>query len=414
MIISPWRKSLRQATFRGVPFYTKTTSSEQGRRNAVHEYPMRDIPYVEDIGLKGRAFTLEAYVVGPDYMPARDKLIVALETPGAGTLVHPYRGTLNVALTAPARITESADEGGMARFSLTFTETTTNNQPAVRPDTAALVGNAADAANVALSANAANKFSITGAADFVASGAQSIANGALNAVTGVAKFLNTGTMGELMHSAQTISGSLAILMQKPQMMTDAIQSQIYSLAALVNTPRDAWNEMQAFFGNNATATFPVPYVAATTPSTIQQYINQTAIVDLVRITAIVEATRASSQMTFTSYNEAQAALNLLADALDAELVSNPMASSGQPAPLDDDVYDALTELRVAMVRDISTRGANLATLTTITLPSTMPALVAAYRIYGDCTQDADLVARNNIRRPGFVQGGMPLEVLTNV
>jgi len=414
MAISPWRQSLRQASFRGVPFYTKTTSSEQGRRNAVHEYPMRDIPYVEDIGLKGRAFTLEAYVIGPDYMKARDALILAIETPGAGTLVHPYRDTINAALTAPARITESADEGGMARFTLTFTETTTNNQPAVRPDTTALVGKAADAANVALSANAAKKFSITGAADFVASGAAAVANGALNAVTGVAKFLTTGTMGELMHSAQTISGSLAILMQTPQMLTDAIQSQVYALAALVDTPRDAWNEMQAFFGSNATASFSVPYVSATTPSTIQQSINQAAIVDLVRITAIVEATRASSQMSFTSYNEAQAAQSLLADALDAELLSNPMAASGQPAPLDDDVYDALTELRVAMVRDISTRGANLAKLTSVTLPSTMPALVAAYRIYGDCTQDADLVARNNIRRPGFVPGGVPLEVLTNV
>ena len=409
--MSLWRQSLRPASFRGVPFFTKNAESQQGRRTAVHEYPFRDVPYVEDMGLKGRSFSLEAYVLGADYMRARDALIWALEQPGAGTLVHPYRGTLNVALTAPARISESADEGGMARFTLTFTETGDNVQPSVRPDTPALVSNAADAANVARSADFASKFSITGVADFVASGASSIANSALDAVSGVANYLNTGSLGELMHSAQVISGSLAILMQKPQMLADAIQSQVAALAALVNTPRDAWNAMQAFFGKNPTATYSTSYILATTPSTIQQLVNQNAVLDLMRTTAIVEAARASSQMTFTSYDEAQAALTVLADALDAELLSNPLTSSGQPAPLDDDVYDALLDLRVAVVRDITARGANLAKLTTLTLPCTMPALVAAYRVYGDCTMDQDIVARNAIRHPGFLPGGTPLEIL---
>ena len=409
--MSPWRQRLQQGSFRGVPFFTKSTSSEQGRRTAVHEYPLRDLPYVEDLGLKGRAFTLDAYVIGPAYMTARDKLIAALEQSGPGELVHPYRGTLIVSLTAPARITESADEGGMARFSLTFTESGINAKPAVRPDTPALVSNAADTANKAVNAEFNKSFNVVGKADYVASAAANITNAALDAVTAVARYSKTGALSELLNSAATISSSISILLRTPQMLADAIQGQLYGLAALIDTPADAYRDLQAFFGSS-TSPITAPTVPLTTPSRIQQSINQNAVIDLVRRTAIIEAARASSQVTFASYNDAQAALTLLANALDAELACRTTTQTGFGVPLSDDVYDALLDLRVAVIQDIGLRGANLARITTTTLQRTMPALVAAYRIYGDCTKDADLVSRNAIRHPGFVPGGMPLEILS--
>ena len=407
--MSLWRQSLRPASFRGVPFFTKNAESQQGRRTAVHEYPFRDVPYVEDMGLKGRSFSLEAYVLGADYMRARDALIWALEQPGAGTLVHPYRGTLNVALTAPARISESADEGGMARFTLTFTETGDNVQPSVRPDTPALVDTSAYAAKEALNTALVKSFNVVGTADYIASAAKGIVNSALDLVTQASNLTSAGPLAELMYAAQTISGLLAILMQRPQMLASGIQGQIYALAALAQTPRDAWNALQVFL--NGKPLWKSPFVPFTTPSRIQQSLNQTAVADLVRRSALVEAARASSQMTFTSYNESLAVLTILVGALDAELESTAMNAAGLIVPLDDDVYDALLDLRVAVVRDISTRGANLAKLTTLTLPRTLPALVAAYRVYGDCTMDQDIVARNNIRHPGFLPGGTPLEIL---
>jgi prophage DNA circulation protein len=363
---------------------------------------------------------LEAYIIGPDYMGWRDDLIKALEQRDVGELIHPYRGILNVALVAPARITESADEGGMARFTLSFIQVDNNTQPSFRPDTPALVNAAADNAKAALGKDFAKKFSIKGLADFVVNGAMAIINGALDFVSYVSNFTNNGPLGELMHAASAISGALATLMSTPAMLASGIQGQIYGLASLRSTPAEAFAAMQSFFssfsgfdsGLNNSSTPSIPPILLTTPSRIQQQINQSAVIDLVRRTAIVEATRASSQIDFTSYNDAQAALTLLANALDTELLSMTITSTGQAVPISDDVYDALLTLRVAMVRDINARGANLAQLTTITLPSTMPSLVAAYRIYGDCTMEADIVVRNNIRRPGFLPGGIPLEVLS--
>ena len=412
-----WRGKLQPASFRGAQFFTRSTAGDLGRRTVLHEYPQRDYPYAEDMGRKARGFTLEAYVIGPDYMAARDKLIAALEQPGSGTLVHPYRGTLTVALASPARITESADEGGMARFSLSFVEAGENAQPTVRADTAALVNAQADNALAAVQNDFASKFTGAGFQDFVAAAAGSVLTTALGAVNAVNRFGQGGDLvAEFLHSASTISATLTTLIGTPLQLAGAVIGQIGALRAMARAPFDAFNNLRGLFnaGDEPAGTPPaitVTAVPVTTPSRIQQAVNQAAVVDLVRRAALVEATRTSSQMNFSSYDEAQAVRTELADRLDAEMASTTLNSAGQSVPIADDVYAALAALRVAMVMDISTRGANLVRLTTATLQATLPALVAAWRIYGDATMDADLVARNKVRHPGFVPGGMPLEVL---
>jgi prophage DNA circulation protein len=45
--------------------------------------------------------------------------------------------------------------------------------------------------------------------------------------------------------------------------------------------------------------------------------------------------------------------------------------------------------------------------------ATQPALVLAYSLYEDASRDADIIARNNVRHPGFVPGGRTLEVLAD-
>ena len=52
------------ASFRGVPFRTTDSDTGVGRRNEVHEYPMRDLPYADDLGRRAREFQVNGYVVG--------------------------------------------------------------------------------------------------------------------------------------------------------------------------------------------------------------------------------------------------------------------------------------------------------------------------------------------------------------
>ena len=128
----PWRENLVPASFRGVGFQVQSTEAPiAGRRVAVHEYPGRDEPFVEDLGRRTKRWEIEAFVVGDRYAEQRDRLIEACDAEGPGELVHPYLGSLQVACTA-CSLTERTREGRMARFSLTFVEAGENRYPTSR------------------------------------------------------------------------------------------------------------------------------------------------------------------------------------------------------------------------------------------------------------------------------------------
>jgi prophage DNA circulation protein len=190
---------------------------------------------------------------------------------------------------------------------------------------------------------------------------------------------------------------LNALLRTPRDLAARLTSLIGGLQSLALAPDRALRTLRGLFdyGGKLLA------VASGTPARTRQAVNQAAVVALVQRTALVEAVRASSQVVFSSYDEAVALRDELAEQLDRHLEE-----------ADDASYVALTDLKVAMVRDINARGADLARVLTIVLPATLPALVISHRLYGDTASEADIVARNRVRHPGFVPGGRPIEVLT--
>ena len=143
----PWRANLVDASFRGVGFQVDEHDSPiAGRRVAVHEYPGRDEPFIEDLGRTTKTYSIEAFMVGDDYATARDRLIEACDMPGPGELVHPYLGSLQVACTG-CSLTERTREGRMARFSLSFTEAGANQYPTNRVNTTDAVDTSTNAAS---------------------------------------------------------------------------------------------------------------------------------------------------------------------------------------------------------------------------------------------------------------------------
>ena len=76
------------------------------------------------------------------------------------------------------------------------------------------------------------------------------------------------------------------------------------------------------------------------------------------------------------------------------------------------MYGSLAELRRAVAVDLTTRGGQLPSVRKVELPTTMPALVAAYNLYGTATRADEIVTRNHVRHPGRVPGQTQLEVLS--
>lgn len=376
-----WRDNLRRASFRGAAFFVEGASSEHGRRIELHEFPQRDTPYAEDLGRKARHFSIEAFVLGDDYMGRRDALVSACEAYGPGSLVHPYMGSKRVACTE-CRVSESASkEGRMARLSLTFVEAGGLIFPGFSLDTVAGVLGAVTAALAAVQAGFAGLFQVTGRPNFVADAADAL-------LTRVA----------------TATGSAPMLAVTLPPITLAAQV-VTAVQAMPATGSGRWHGVETGAGRLA-GLFDfgadLPAVPETTASRRQQAANQAALCGLMRQAALIEAARAVAMTSFPSREQALAVRDDLANRLDAEMLRAA-----------DAIYSALCSLRVALVKDVTARAADLKRILHYRPAATLPALVVAHRLYLDATRANEIVTRNRVRHPGFLPGGLPLEVYSD-
>ncbi len=391
--MASWRDNLRPGSFRGVPFVTESHDHTLGGRLVTHEYPKRDIPYTEGLGRKARGFVLELYVIGDDYMAARDRLREALEKSGPGELVHPYLGTQTVQV-GEAHLRESMREGRLARFSVTFVEAGLEIAPDTKKDTAWGVGKSADAVSAAAQENFAERFRIAGPARLLAG-----AKAGVDKVLGGIKDAVGAPLSELKSSKDILASLFGMPAGLAGWLTDEL-SILGSLVPAKSASVASGLALQTLPMASATAS-SAPSASQTTVQA-QNQVNLTAVDSLVQQTAVAEASRAASLATYASADEALAVRETLCDAMDAVA-----------ARASDSVYVCIADLRAAVVLDLGTRAAQLPRLASYHLSTTMPALVVAHRVHGDATREADLVARNRVRHPGAVPGGSTLEVLSD-
>jgi prophage DNA circulation protein len=123
-IHNPWRDRWQQATFRGSRFFVENGSMAGGRRVALHQYPKRNVPYAEDMGKSANRFTVQGYLIGPNYLDDKDTLIEALEKDGPGMLrlPLPYKMRDVQVMVMGFTISEGRERGGMCQVEMEFVE----------------------------------------------------------------------------------------------------------------------------------------------------------------------------------------------------------------------------------------------------------------------------------------------------
>lgn len=384
-----WRDQLQEASWRNVPFFVESAEQSGGRRGQLHEYPRRDEPFFDDTGRKARTFPIEGYVIGDDYFAARDALITALELDGVGELVHPYRGKKR-GIINDFRVRESTNEGGVARFSFTFTETSFFPlQPSISPATG----------DVALASVADARSAATG--EFLA---QYNPGTLLDSVIGAVLATTTALHGVLAKVA--LAGQeLALMRRRVDTLEQTAVSAVEAPSALVSSLTDILNG----FGTDAAdalldlyAFNPGVRPPSTTSNRIQEQTNFDAYQTLVQRLSLMRSAELTLDRTFQSYDDAVVARSRLTDLLDEQSETAP-----------DDTYPALVQLRAALVKAVPGDTSDLPHLLKFTPATTLPSLVLTHQLYGDVSRDQDLVDRNDIRNPLFVHGGTELEVLGN-
>ncbi len=400
-----FRDNLRKASFRGVPFWWEDVELDGGRRVVLHEYVQRDDAWPEDLGGKPNQYNVTAYVLGNDYLAQRDRLEAALKETGPGTLVHPTRGEIQV-VAMPFKVRETTADGGKAMFQLQFVKAADNQYPAATQQTGQAVTLAADeAAELAiedfedgwsLDGPASLFDEATGLVDLAASGIEEAFSGPLMALSDA---------HDLLADIQGFRSDIMSLVRLPSSLGGRLLGLLRGFGGLGfgnlfgrrRSPLSGYRSLGGFGAS-------LPPVGGSSSWRIQQGANQAGLVNLVRRGAAIEAARASSTIPLRSRDDAV----LVRDQVTAQL-DEVRTAPGTPDP----VFRAVTELRGAVVRDMGSRGANLARVRQARLPSTVPSMVAAYRLLGDAGRAGELLDRNRplIRHPGLVPGGVDLEVL---
>tara|TARA_B100000700_G_scaffold15695_1_gene15453 strand:+ start:1792 stop:2955 length:1164 start_codon:yes stop_codon:yes gene_type:complete len=384
-----WRDRIGDgvAEFRGVRLYLERGSIGPGRRVQVHEYPLRDEPYAEDLGRKAREWQVTGYLIGDDYDIQRNRLADALELPGAFEMRHSYYGTARVVVT-DSSISESTREGGMARVRLTLVRAGDEPRyPTAVADTQQLVTDEAQGAFDAILDDFAAAYDVLElAADRVAA----IEGAILNAIATV-----EGVIGD-------VTGTIAGLIRTPGELGAAILSSLGQIRSMLGEPGRALGLYEALF--SAGETRPASSLPYNAPQDAQrEAAAQTAAVELVRRGAAIEAARAASAWTYPTRQEAVETLEVVHRGLTEQL-----AGAVPPPP---QLTQRLVRLRAAVVQDLRTRATALPELAEYTPGARLPALVIAQRLYGDATRDAEIVKRNRVRHPGRLPADT-LEVLS--
>lgn len=395
-----WRESIKPAKFRDVEFFVDAAELEGGRRGAKHEYPLRDVPFVEDLGRKARIFPVEAFVIGEDYFTARDALIAALETPGAGELIHPYYGTRRVVCTG-FRVRESKEEGGLARFGITFEETESAPQfPSSSTSTADKLSASSDDATDAIAADFEALYNVDGQPALALESLAAVVDSAAEAMDDAFAPLLTAEqdLASLQRGIEELTADLDALVRAPADVVASLSGILGSLTALAAAPRQAITALLAVYDFTPSADRP----PATTATRVREQTNYDALLRLVRLLSVVQAARLCPDAAFDTYEDAIWVRNALSDALD-----------DQAEGVGDDAFALLEQLRADLVRAVPGEDSDLPHLMAYVPGSQVPSLVLTHRLYGELSREADILARNGVLRPGFISGSAELEVLAN-
>lgn len=403
-----WREDLRRvkfggrnligASFRGVAFFVESAERSGGRRAVVHEFPLRDETFVEDLGRRSRTFRVDGYVIGDDYLAQRDALLSALEdAAGPGELVHPYHGVRRAICTTLA-VRETRADGGMATFSIEFAETPTQAPtPTEEVDSASEVATSADAAIVATKAELVDAYDAAGLPAFaLASAEAAIKNAAAGLQERIAPLVSrTQELSALAGQVSLLTSTAASLARQPAEALDAFRAAITGLADTILAAPGAVLDALV----DAYSVDLGPLAPETTATRQRELANQLAITGALRRVMAIEAARLAPLVAYVSIEEATATRDRVAAQLEEQ-----STSAGDTA------FPALVTLRSDVLRAVP-GSAVLASIVTITRPVAIPSLLLAYQLYGSVDQEADIIARNVIRHPGFVAGD--LQVLSD-
>lgn len=389
-----WLKTLFPASYRGVPFQTERDEEQGGRRIVAHEFPMRDAPFLEDLGEAKREYDITAYVAADDAEARAAALLAVLAQRGFGILVLPTHGPLTVRCVAFKRDREK-DRAGKIAISAKFWREGASGALASIGGLANRVFAGADAAALAVAAFAARAIAALGQPDFVVDAA---ASGVQDAAAVIEAVRVSETVDPVVSGEQRVA--ISALFASADTIVDRFTGvDGAAVAGIVDIARNLADAMPAAVAIRAYGEI----VASPLDRPTGPFLTRAAEAAAFNGFAIEIATRMAA---LTAYAEAiaradipdrQTAITLRADA--SEFFD---AFLGVLSADDIDLYNAGTDLAGRVTDFLSRAILDRAPVVQVGANRTLPALWWAHRLYADAGRADELVARNRVVHPLFM------------
>ncbi|MEN92178.1 multidrug DMT transporter permease [Salmonella enterica] len=451
-----------KGSFRNVPFLIYKEQRERGGRHIVkREYPLRESGGADDLGPKLPAFTFTVIVQGDDAQAQRKALRDALYAPGAGELVHPDYGTLNV-LIDNFESRYNVSEQRVVEFTITAVPQANDTAPDAQQDTAAALTQKTGSGLNSVFNTLADGWSVVSDNLHDLQAMMDTVSEKIDALENTVS--SVGILQDISAFAASFTamkGNITSLITSPLRMAQQFAGVFSGLIALPSVP--AMSLLRNHTGTTPSGSLAVPDEALRSQGGTQLYQSLSAFYDTLTtqdarrsLTGLTPATQnnirllQSVMQSAVVLAQAQTAGNLLTIAVAQAGVPAPVPLSGSgtgagvdasaPVSLLQSAGDvrtvshalgqsldaqvlafsgqgftrtalALREARLALVEDLTTRGVHLPGTSSVAVRTTQPALVTLYRATGNSVQWQRFVRRNNVIHPLFVPGGQVLEVI---
>lgn len=393
-----WIDNLRPASFRNIRFFIDTSQFNTGRRLAFHEYPDRDEPFAEDLGRVGRTFKVEGHILGDEYFETKRQLIEACEKEGPGELIHPYYGTRQV-VCGPFSIDEDTKEGGIAKVSFQFYEAGDNRFPKEIEDKVQKLAEVSATATAASTNKFANKFNVIKLAGYAVNTARASVEQAAQFYENATKDLTAAAEGlaDLAFSIRNLRAEVNDLLQSPAKLAQRLLDSFELLEAALSLPAGKYRAVLNF----VTLTTPFTAGPVETPTRLREADNANVFDSFMHEAAVAQAVNIVPLLELSSLDDAIKIRQELRDQI--EIILNTTD--------DDDVFVAFKDLNAQLSRVLPDADSDLPNVQKYTPPQVVNSLALTYDLFENLDSEADLIERNNIQNPAFIQAGVELEVI---
>ncbi|WP_243368861.1 DNA circularization protein [Microvirga solisilvae] len=388
-------RSLFRASFKGIPFWVEQDGEEGGRRLAIHEFPMRDDPFIEDLGEAARQYDVTAYVIGDSASPEAAGLVAQLAARGPGLLVLPTYGPL-MARCLTFKRDWSKDRLNFIAFNLRFVREGAASALASVLSLANLVFLAVDALASAASTRAVRALKVQRQPDHVAAAAVEEFRNVVSLVESVrlSASIDQATSASVRDEIDALYREAPVLISASNGAAADLGERVFSVVRRIGDAGDP-NLLAATFGALADDTLPEAVPSGATANARQAQVNRASMLQIGRLAFLAAYAEAVTRATYPSRREGISARADLAERFEREF---SQANGAENAEL----YLALQDLQGRTVEYLTRMIVDLAPIVTVQAARSMPSLYWAWRLYGDPLRATTLATRNKVRHPSFM------------